>query len=185
MKARGFSLVELMVGLALGLALLACALGAWSVQLSASRQLLAQSQLMHELRTSLHIISRNLRRAALEAPKAMTLLPGEYRFRYAPAGPKNEQHLAYRLHDGALEVKIDAGSWQTLTDARSVRIRALHIVPSSAIDTVAAAPCPLHTETRLWTVAITAHATRYPDLEHTLETTVGARDVAVTPSCPT
>jgi prepilin-type N-terminal cleavage/methylation domain-containing protein len=183
LRACGFSLVELMVGMALGLVLLACALSGWSHQLGATRQLLAQAQLMHELRTSMQIISRNLRRTQLAAPAPTS--PGEYRFRYAAPGPKGEQQLAYRLRAGALEVKIDAGSWQALTDVRSVVVNTLHIYPSSQIDIASEEACRLHMETQLWTLEITAQAARHPELVQTLVTMVGVRDVGLTQRCST
>jgi type IV pilus assembly protein PilW len=60
---RGLSIVELMVGVAIGLFVVAGAAMLLSTQLSDNRQLLLETQLQQDLRATADIISRELRRA--------------------------------------------------------------------------------------------------------------------------
>ena len=62
-SARGLSLVELMVGIAIGLFIVAAATVMVSGQLGENRRLLLESQLQQDLRATSDIIARELRRS--------------------------------------------------------------------------------------------------------------------------
>lgn len=62
-RSRGLSLVELMVGVAVGLFVVAAAALMVSTQLADNRRLLAETQLQQDLRASADIVTRELRRA--------------------------------------------------------------------------------------------------------------------------
>jgi type II secretory pathway pseudopilin PulG len=65
--SRGMSLVELMVGITIGLFVVAAAATLVTAQLSDNRKLLTETQVQQDLRASMDIITRQLRRAgALE-----------------------------------------------------------------------------------------------------------------------
>ena len=49
---RGVLIVEMLMGVAVGTLVVAAALAAWAIQARTSSALLAQSRLMHELRTA-------------------------------------------------------------------------------------------------------------------------------------
>ena len=59
---RGLSIVELMVGIAIGLIIVAAASLLMSGQLNENRRLLAETQLQQDLRAASDIITRELRR---------------------------------------------------------------------------------------------------------------------------
>ncbi|MDQ2780283.1 MAG: prepilin-type N-terminal cleavage/methylation domain-containing protein, partial [Pseudomonadota bacterium] len=60
---RGLSLVELMVGITIGLFVVAAAATLVSVQLADNRRLLLETQMQQDLRATADIIGRELRRA--------------------------------------------------------------------------------------------------------------------------
>ena len=61
-RMRGLSLVELMVGVAVGLFVVAAAALMASGQLSDNRRLLLETQLQQDLRATVDIVTRELRR---------------------------------------------------------------------------------------------------------------------------
>jgi type IV pilus assembly protein PilW len=61
--ARGVSLIELMVGLAIGLFIVAGTLTMFANQVGSSRQLLQQARLHQEMRSVMDLVTRDLRRA--------------------------------------------------------------------------------------------------------------------------
>jgi len=62
-RQRGLSIVELMVGVAIGLFVVAAATMLVSMQLSDSRRLMLETQVQQDLRATADIITRELRRA--------------------------------------------------------------------------------------------------------------------------
>jgi hypothetical protein len=70
-RQRGLSIVELMVGVAVGLFVVAAASMLVSSQLSSNRRLLLDTQIQQDLRATVDVITRELRRSgALSNPKA-------------------------------------------------------------------------------------------------------------------
>jgi prepilin peptidase dependent protein B len=61
--ARGVSLVELMVGLAIGLFIVAGTLTMFANQVGSSKKLLQQARLHQEMRSAMDLVTRDLRRA--------------------------------------------------------------------------------------------------------------------------
>lgn len=64
-RQRGLSLVELLVGISVGLFVLAGATLLLSTQLGDNRRLLLETQLQQDLRATMDIITRELRRAGV------------------------------------------------------------------------------------------------------------------------
>ncbi|CAN7219439.1 prepilin-type N-terminal cleavage/methylation domain-containing protein [Rhizobacter sp. LjRoot28] len=62
-RQRGLSIVELMVGLAVGLVVAAAAIGALAQQVGSTRRLLLDARLTHELAATAELMARHLRRA--------------------------------------------------------------------------------------------------------------------------
>lgn len=62
-RQRGLSIVELMVGLAVGLVVAAAAISALAQHVGSTRRLLLDARLTHELATTAELIARHLRRA--------------------------------------------------------------------------------------------------------------------------
>lgn len=168
---RGLSLVELLVGLAVGLLVLAGGLALLASHLQAHRSLLIEVRLMHELRTAAQAIARDLRRAghwgdaagglvlgAEEAGPPRTnpyhaLDPdtpggGGLRLQYSRDAVENHQvdlneTFGLRLNRQVVETLL-GGSWQALTDANHVQVTELRLVPSQTDASLAPCerPCP-------------------------------------------
>lgn len=160
-RQLGLSMVELMVGIAVGLFVVAGTAMLASSQLSENRRLLLETQLLQDLRSSADIITRELRRAGHSAaaeslvwstvaaaqPNALAQVSlvgnSEIGFKYN-RGPTQEGPYGFRLDaNGALRTNLGSGAgsnWQDLTDPRTLRITGLTITANPSADTVL--PCP-------------------------------------------
>ena len=165
------SLVELMVGIAVGLFVVAAAALMVSGQLTENRKLLLETQLQQDLRATLDIITRDLRRAgywaaatdgvwSVDAPAAVAnpyvaLAPGAaasdaVSFRYSRDTVENNlvdsnEQFGFRLRNGALEMQLGAGNWQALTDAGTLVVTAFSVTPGVqeiSLQHLCDVPCP-------------------------------------------
>lgn len=153
--ARGLTLVELLIGLALGLLVTAAAAGLLVSQAREQRALAAEHRLMQDLRTASDVITRDLRRAG-HWGAAATGLPQEgaaavanpyaafapeaaasdaVSFRYSRDTSENgvvdaNEQFGLRLRDGVVELLLGAGNWQALTDAGTLAVTEFAIVPT-------------------------------------------------------
>lgn len=139
-RQRGVTLVELMVGIAVGLFVVAGASFLAATQLADNRRLLLETQLQQDLRATADIITRELRRAGAESLGSATALvnvPGlplaptqrttvtlpsgnEVGFSYVrgtPAGP-----WGFKLDNGVIRTRLADGGWQDLTDGNVATI---------------------------------------------------------------
>lgn len=168
----GFTLVEVLVGLALALVVVAAGLALLAQQLREQRALLVEARLMQDLRVAADLVARDLRRAghwsdagagvwqAAEPPRTnpyAALAPesaASNAASYAYSRDATENHrldaneqFGLRLRNGAIELQLGAGNWQALTDATLLTVTALQITPLEAapidLGALCAAPCPL------------------------------------------
>ena len=167
-RQRGLSLVELMVGITVGLIVVAAASLMLSGQLSDNRQLVAEAQVQQDLRATADIVVRELRRAgmnnrpeltvwgdpAASAPianpfsAAASLAPAEGEsgstvlFAYRDSGTEVTGPLGFRLNDttGAIEALQRSGAWQELTDRGTINVREFTV--NRLPDTRAIVACP-------------------------------------------
>jgi type II secretory pathway pseudopilin PulG len=169
-RERGLSLVELMVGLTVGMVVVAAASLLMSGQLFENRRLLAEAQVQQDLRASADIITRELRRASAVGVDAALLrqawLPGAIddaqpslyaaigpapaasasvvTFDYNPEGGGTISPLGFgfRLNssDGTIETLLVAGGWQDLTDPNTLNVTSFLI--ERLPDTVHRLHCP-------------------------------------------
>ena len=165
---RGLSIVELMVGIAIGLIIVAAASLLMSGQLGENRRLLAETQLQQDLRAASDIITRELRRigadteifnlktlwypglvAAVEAnfyAEPLTPAAGatasEVSFTYNPGGT-GFGLFGYQLVNGGIRTQmansVATGGWQELTDPRVMTVTSLSITRDA--DTTIQLPC--------------------------------------------
>ncbi len=156
---RGMSIVELMVGVAVGLLVTAAATMMVASQLADSRRLLLETQIQQDLRATADIIVRDLRRAGFwrdshrgsAAGGALEgMLPNVYaavstdasedpvdEITYAYASPTavednaigGDERGGFRLNGGVIQTQIGAGNWQALTDGGTLRITQFRITP--------------------------------------------------------
>ena len=148
----GLSMVELLVGMAISLIIVAGALKLFAGHLDSTRHLLLESRVHQDLRAASDLIARDLRRAGYwQAAIRGTVWPAQpnpYRA-VSPAGSASAALAAYsysrdsvensmvdgnevfglRLSAGALQMQDGSGGWQQLTDPASVLITRLTITP--------------------------------------------------------
>jgi len=142
--ARGFSLVELLVGVAVGLLLLGGATRLFADHLVDSRRLLVEARLQQDLRAAAELIVRDLRRAAYwrdaglhpgaanpHGPLlAQTTAPAGAEFSFSRHGTTGADvaHLAgVRLDGGVLRLRVGGSAWQSVTDAQTLVIDELSL----------------------------------------------------------
>ena len=154
--SRGMTLVELLVGLAVGLFIVATGTSLLAGKLRESRSLLLETRLMQELRTAADVISRDLRRAGhwadatsgVWARGATQVLANPYTavapstgtadtvtFSFSRDNIENNvvdsnERFGFRLRNGALEIQLGSGNWQALTDANALSITDFTVTPS-------------------------------------------------------
>ena len=156
---RGLSLVELLVGIAVGMFVVASAAMLVSTQLNDNRRLLLETQVQQDLRAAADIITRELRRsghwpgaagfswtsgaaAAVNPHSAVTLHAApfdEVDFSYwrqaNEIGP-----YGFKQDGNVLKTLLATGGWQELTDGNTLRITAFSVTPRDGPQT--RLPCP-------------------------------------------
>ncbi len=165
----GFSLVELLVGMALGLFVVAAAIGVLTSHLQENRALVIEARVMNELRHAADRITRELRRAGYwgeagaalwqgdTAPRANPYLAlglvGEaassVNFGYSRDSRENHtldsnEQFGFRLRSGNLEVRLGS-AWQTLTDPATLVVTAFSVTPQvleQTLESLCRQPCP-------------------------------------------
>ena len=144
-SARGLSIVELMVGMAIGLFLLVGASSMLISSITNSRALLAEARVNQNLRSAADLITRDLRRAgywenamagttttgsAATANPNSAISTGSSTVTYSLArdasavriteAEKNtlnlDEQFGFKLEDGVVEMLVGSGNWQKLTD---------------------------------------------------------------------
>jgi prepilin-type N-terminal cleavage/methylation domain-containing protein len=149
-RARGLSLIELMVGITIGLVVVAGATLMAATQISDNRRLLLETQVQQDLRAAADIITREVRRTGFINWAAGTLwssatpndLPtpnilsraaygtgGEevsYGYHRPGSGAPNSLFFGYRLNTGVIQQRIGANV-QDLTDGRTLEVTAFNV----------------------------------------------------------
>lgn len=152
------SLVELLVGIAIGLFVAAAAAMLVANQLSSNRQLLLETQVQQDLRAAVDIMTREIRRAGYslamdawvwpggtEAPNANQAinLPSatEISFVYNRApGETGPYGFKFDVASSTIKTLLADSGWQELTDRRTLKITAFTITDQSTPTT--RLPCP-------------------------------------------
>jgi prepilin-type N-terminal cleavage/methylation domain-containing protein len=163
-RQRGLSIVELMVGITIGLIVAAAAAVMSTNQIVDNRRLLLETQLQQDLRAATDIITRELRRAGADtelrslrtlwfpgkvtavepnAYAAMTPASGvsatEANFTYNPGGGADGA-FGFKLEGGVIKTRLVAGGWQDLTDSRVMEVMFFSVTRLS--DEPVQLPCP-------------------------------------------
>ena len=153
---RGFTMVELMIGMAIGLFIVAAATSLMTGNLRENRSLMIESRLMQDLRTAADMITRDLRRAGywgaanagVRSDVSTAVLMNPYvevtpdnaaadsvSFRFSRDATENNtvdsnEQFGFRLRNGALELQLGAGNWQALTDANTLTVTEFSVTPT-------------------------------------------------------
>lgn len=154
-RQRGLSILELLVGAAVGMVVVSGAAMLFAKNVAGSRLLVAEARLNQDLRNAVDLLTRDLRRAgywgnaiqgtqAIGASSLTTQNPystvtnpstTEVAYRFSrDAGTDNntldaEEQFGFRLHDGALQMQAGSG-WTDVTDKTAVTITELTVTPS-------------------------------------------------------
>jgi type IV pilus assembly protein PilW len=168
-------MVELMVSLALGLIVTATALVALTAHLREGRSLVLEARLMQDLRSTIDLMGRHLRRSGhWGVPEAAvwqserspvvnpyTALindpstPDTLRFHSSRDRVENHhldsnESLGFRLQRGVLAMRLGDGGWQSLTDPEVLRVVDLEWrteVQEHALPDLCHRPCPASSTT--------------------------------------
>jgi prepilin-type N-terminal cleavage/methylation domain-containing protein len=133
---RGFTLVELMVGLAVGAAVVTTALAALSLPLREATAAQRAARAAEDLRAA-DLLMHRLLRQTVPTPTgepALQIEDGGALLRARSADADGVvRGVAWRLVEGSLAMRYDGGAWQLLTDPRALRLRALQftLVPQA------------------------------------------------------
>jgi prepilin peptidase dependent protein B len=167
--SRGVSIVELLVGTAVGLVIVAAAGSLVASHSAASRRVQVETRLMHDLRTTAEIVGRDLRRAghwsaaasaarrgdeplaanphAAIAPATTPASAVALSFSIDPAGSAmvdDAERFGFRLRAGAVELQLGLGNWQALSDPGTLVVTAFSVEPrveEAALGTFCERPC--------------------------------------------
>lgn len=153
---RGLSLVELMVGIAIGLIIVAAASMLTSTQLSENRLLMTETQLQQDMRAAMDLITRELRRigsqseslalqglwveggsgplkndfAASPSASANAVAVDNLRYGYWQPGVAADA-FGFKLEGGVIKTRI-GDNWQELTDPNVLRVTTFSITPQNS-----------------------------------------------------
>jgi type IV pilus assembly protein PilW len=168
-RERGMSLVELLVGAAVGLIVVAAAGSVVAAHQVAARRVQLEARLMQDLRGASELVSRDLRRAGHWAAAASGVRRGDEPILANPhaeiapasgvaalvalsfstsagdaASVGDGERFGFRLRNGALEMQLGAGNWQALSDPGTVVVTSFSVVPrvdEADLATFCAKPC--------------------------------------------
>lgn len=201
----GLSIVELMVGIAVGLFVVAGASLVTSNQLSDNRRMLIETQVQQDLRAAADIITRELRRAGYfgndaaqgvwypatggiaknprgaATPTVATASTTTFRYNR----PGNVNDFGFRLNSGVIQTQISTGVWQDLTDSRTILVTSFQVeprvvqsveLPCKKACTDGTASCWPKVSRREFHVAIQARAVSDARVVRSLETGVRLRN---------
>lgn len=177
--SRGLSLVELMVGIAIGLFIVAAATVMTTGQLGENRRLLLETQLQQDLRATADIITRDLRRAGANVsaqnfvataaspaqdnaltpvtPASGATSPADLSFRYertlGQQGP-----WGFKLENGVIKTLVvnsllgGTSGWQELTDGSVMEVTTFSITVFREPPVTVACPklCSPGNDTSCW-----------------------------------
>lgn len=163
LQQRGMSLVELLVGIAVGLFVVAGATAVVGGQLGDTRRLLAETQLQQDLRAATDIIVRDLRRAGFTTggqvfvdgdgtgpsqqntttamtPDTPDVAADQVTYSYVRdvnmAGP-----FGFRKNGTVIQSDLGSGAgWHDLTDSKVMSVQSFSVTPRIVATTII--PCP-------------------------------------------
>lgn len=151
---RGLTLVELMVGLAVGMLVLVGAMTIMVSLQSTSWRLMVETRLNQDLRAAADVVARDLRRGgywgnaingtlAVAATGATQQNPYSLAsgstangmvYRFSRDATENDvldaaEQFGFRLNDGVLQMQTASGVWQDLTDSKNLSMTAFTVAP--------------------------------------------------------
>lgn len=158
-RSRGLSMIELMVGIAIGLFVIAGALTLFSDNVNNSRRLVLETRVNQDLRAAADLVARDLRRAGYwgnstgavvttnASPTALTTPHGDVTptaaagagttvtYSYSQGTENNTldtaENFGFRLSSGVLEYQNGgSANWLPISDSNSVTITSFSVTPA-------------------------------------------------------
>jgi len=160
-EQRGLSLVELMVGIAVGLLVVAAASMLTATQLSDNRRMMLEIQVQQDLRAALDTMTRDVRRSGarnkaynyvwteetpgilsgVEATTVHAASPGDIEYRYERKGVLSNAVSGFRLRSGRLDfTSPNLSGWSELTDRKALTITEFAVAASPREEPTPPAP---------------------------------------------
>ena len=201
-RPGGFTLAELLVGLAVGGLVVAATLWAVGAQMALHRRAQLALQLDQELRAAAELMTRSLRRAGFwrgagdspstdsnpyaawsvaagPDPQGATVLLAHAHPQRAEDGLlTRDEEQGFRLRGGVLETQLGAGNWQALTDPRLLRITRLALTPRLGAD------CTAGVLVRGLDITLQARAVADASVRRHWTSTLRLRNDLADPGCP-
>lgn len=201
---RGLSVVELLVGVTIGLFVVAAAALMVSTQLSENRKLLIETQLQQDLRATVDIITRELRRTGYRnelsiwrdgatssvtqnAYGAITPANGmgisDIQFDYRRRSG-DDYGAGFKLEGYVIKSRV-SDQWETMTDEKVMRVTAFtidlsapisYVLPCPALCTGGTQSCWPDVQLRTATVTLTGQSATDANVVRTLRTQVRMRN---------
>jgi type IV pilus assembly protein PilW len=212
LKQRGLSVVELLVGVAVGLFLLGGAAKLFVDSVTDSRRLIVETRVNQDLRAAADLIARDLRRAgywenALDTvptpppasapsnPYAGVAVSGgassaevTYKYEKDPAS----EDTGFRLSGNAIQVRI-GGNWQQVTDPTAVIVTQFAVTPvvrdvslghfCTPMCTSGSPGCP-STQVRSYDIVLVGRAATDNNVVRQIRESVRLRNDVLPPLCP-
>ncbi|MBK6867741.1 MAG: prepilin-type N-terminal cleavage/methylation domain-containing protein [Burkholderiales bacterium] len=191
----GLTLVELLVGIAIGLFLIAGATSLFLSNLDASRRLLLETRLNQNIRSAAELITRDLRRAGYWDQAVTTIgndrtnpnrdiTKGVANLSYAFSAPAGAASgVEFALSNNKLQMTIGGGTPQDLTDSTVALVTNFIIkqaqIPAGDISSQRIPAQPALTTcvfTRRYDIEIEAQAPTDPTVRRHLQTSVRVRN---------
>jgi len=174
--STGFSIVELLVGTAVGLVVVAAGTTVVTHHARESRALTVETRLTQDLRTAADIVARDLRRAGywggaasgvrgddggvVPANPYAAVTPDAaasdaVRLAFSRDASENDsldgnERFGFRLRNGAIELQLGDGNWQALTDPATLSVVAFEVAPrteETSLERFCAEPCAVGSTT--------------------------------------
>lgn len=169
-RSRGLSMIELLVGTAVGLIIVAAGTIVVVHNARENRSLVIEARLMQDLRTAADIVSRDLRRAGYWAASASGVRSDDGNAvianPYAAVTPDaaasdavslsfsrdasengvvdSNERFGFRLRTSAIELQLGDNNWQALTDPATLAVTTFSVEPRTEETSLArfcAEPC--------------------------------------------
>lgn len=157
-RQRGLSIIELLIGVAVGLFILGGALKLFGDYINNNRRLLLETRVNQDMRAAADLIARDLRRAgywgnstsgvtttnaqpvAAVSPYAAvnqsiqtSALPMETTYTYSQGTENstidNAERFGFRASSGVLEYKQGNSNWQAITDSNTLTVSNFTVTP--------------------------------------------------------
>lgn len=204
LKQKGISIVELLMGVLIGLFISGGAISLFLSHLDSSRRLFLEARLHQDLRAAADIVTRDLRRAgywnsSVQGITGNTSNPNRQVSSTSDAvtyqldtPTATGQQVIFSLADGKIRLKLGSSNNQDITDPQVMTVTKFAITPqSNTIDLsnlctnpCTGAGCP-SIVVRRYDIAISAQSATDARITRQLNTSVRVRNDEISGTCPT